>query len=60
MQSINSKQLGPYSGGSYTSRDETVKLEHISLKDLQAGMNAEKVVLGKVVCSIQDTDAVPL
>lgn len=59
VQSINPKQLGPYSGGTYTSRNETVKLEQISLKNLQTGVNREKVVLGKVVCSIQDGDAVP-
>ncbi|PSN54645.1 Tetratricopeptide repeat protein 5 [Blattella germanica] len=59
VQSINAKQLGPYTGGSYTSGKDTVKLEQVSLKQLQTGVNPEKVVLGKVVCSIQDDDAVP-
>ncbi|KAJ9577774.1 hypothetical protein L9F63_005656 [Diploptera punctata] len=59
IESINSKQLGPYSGGSYSSGNETVRLEPVCLKDLQAGVNHEKVVVGKVVCSIQDSDAVP-
>ncbi|XP_069686629.1 tetratricopeptide repeat protein 5-like [Periplaneta americana] len=59
VQSIDFKQLGPYSGGSYTARNETIKLEHVPLKNLQPGINLEKVILGKVVCSVHDDDAVP-
>jgi hypothetical protein len=60
LQSIEPKQLGPYGGGCYTARNETVKLELIVLKKLHLGINLEKVVLGKVVCSVHDDDAVPL
>uniref|UniRef100_A0A1Y1M5P0 Tetratricopeptide repeat protein 5 OB fold domain-containing protein n=1 Tax=Photinus pyralis TaxID=7054 RepID=A0A1Y1M5P0_PHOPY len=60
-QSIDAKQLGPYGGGSYTSLSgrTTVKLEHIEFEDLQEGLNEEKVILGKVVCSVYNEDGVP-
>ncbi|EFA01806.1 tetratricopeptide repeat protein 5 [Tribolium castaneum] len=60
LQSIDSKQLGPYAGGSYTSSaNQTVKLDEIPLGGLKPGLNEEKVVLGKVVCSVQNEDSVP-
>ncbi|KAF2901649.1 hypothetical protein ILUMI_04537 [Ignelater luminosus] len=60
LQSISSKQLGPYGGGSYTSpTGQTVKLEEVLLNDLKPGLNEEKVVLGKVVCSVYNEDGVP-
>nr|XP_022911310.1 tetratricopeptide repeat protein 5-like [Onthophagus taurus] len=62
LQSINeSKQLGPFSGGSYTSTvtGATVKLNEVKLNDLQPGLNEEKVILGKVVCSVHNEDTVP-
>lgn len=37
-----------------------MKLDLTQLKDLTAGVNVEKVILGKVVCWIQDPDCVPL
>lgn len=52
--------MGPYKNGSYASGDKSIKLELVSLKDLKQGLNIEKVVFGKVVCWIQNTDAVPL
>jgi hypothetical protein len=60
LQSIESKQLGPYEGGCYTANNKTVKLESVALKKLQLGINLEKVVLGKVVCSVHNDDVVPL
>ena len=60
LQSIESKQLGPYEGGCYTANNKTVKLEPVALKKLQLGINLEKVVLGKVVCSVHNDDVVPL
>jgi hypothetical protein len=60
LQSIHPKQLGPYGGGSYTVKNETVKLEPVVLKTLGLGINIEKVVFGKVVCSVHNDDAVPL
>ncbi|XP_058789321.1 tetratricopeptide repeat protein 5-like [Phymastichus coffea] len=59
IQSLNQKHLGPYKGGSYTSGDKCVKLELVHLNDLVPGINLEKVVFGKVVCWIQDSDSVP-
>ncbi|GFG36093.1 hypothetical protein Cfor_03666 [Coptotermes formosanus] len=59
VQSIESKQLGPYEGGCYTAKNKTVTLEPVALKKLQLGINLEKVVLGKVVCSVHDDDVVP-
>jgi hypothetical protein len=60
LQSIEPKQLGPYGGGCYTAKNETVKLEPVVLKKLHLGLNTEKVVYGKVVCSVHDDDGVPL
>jgi hypothetical protein len=60
LQSIHPKQLGPYGGGCYTVRNETVKLEPVVLKNLHLGINLEKLVLGKVVCSVHNDDPVPL
>lgn len=61
VKSIDLKQLGPYSGGSYTSSTgQTVKLDFADLKSLKPGVNEEKVVLGKVVCSVHNEDTVPL
>ncbi|CAH1106333.1 unnamed protein product [Psylliodes chrysocephalus] len=60
LQSIDSKQLGPYGGGSYTSPvGLKVKLVETKLKDLKPGINEEMVVLGKVVCSVRNEDTVP-
>ncbi|XP_023311567.1 tetratricopeptide repeat protein 5-like [Anoplophora glabripennis] len=60
LQSIDSKQLGPYSGGSYTSSNgEAVKLIETKLSDLKPGINEERVILGKVVCSVRNEDTVP-
>lgn len=61
FQSIDSRQLGPYAGGSYTSTTgQTAKLVQTSLADLKPGLNQEKVILGKVVCSVMNDDTVPL
>lgn len=60
LQSIDSKQLGPYKGGSYKSpNDIKVKLIDTKLKELKNGINNEVVVLGKVVCSVRNEDIVP-
>ncbi|XP_025836601.1 tetratricopeptide repeat protein 5-like isoform X2 [Agrilus planipennis] len=60
VQSIDNKQLGPYSGGKYTSSGgQAVKLDEVLLSNLSVGLNEEKVMLGKVVCSIYNEDKVP-
>ncbi|KAK4886780.1 hypothetical protein RN001_003051 [Aquatica leii] len=60
-QSIDLKQLGPYGGGSYISPNgqATVKLDHSTFEELKHGINEEKVILGKVVCSVYNEDGVP-
>ncbi|KAK3579170.1 hypothetical protein CHS0354_022707 [Potamilus streckersoni] len=60
VQSPRESDLGPYKGGSYTSHSgKTVKLERCTLSRLKTELNAEKVVVGRVVCSIPSDDPVP-
>lgn len=55
------KNLGPYKGGKYKAKNgQEIKLVHSNFNELKEGLNEEKVVLGVVVCSIQDEDNVPL
>ena len=61
MESIKDSELGPYSGGNYTSpHGKTISLQHVPFDQLQLEVNPEKVVVGKVVCSINHDDPVPL
>lgn len=61
MTSLTEADLGPYAGGSYTGQNkETVKLLPCTLSDLVEGSNPEKVVVGKVVCSISLDEPIPL
>ncbi|XP_017768479.1 PREDICTED: tetratricopeptide repeat protein 5-like [Nicrophorus vespilloides] len=60
LQSVNSKLLGPYSGGSYsTPNGQSVTLQEVTVNELIGGFNEEKVVLGKVVCSVYNEETVP-
>lgn len=60
LQSIDSKQLGPYGGGCYTSSSgEKAKLTEVLYSSLKPGLNEEKVILGKVICSVRNEDTVP-
>lgn len=54
--------LGPYSVGSLHNfgRSKEVALELVRLDALKEGSNEGKVVLGKVVGSIHNDNAVPL
>lgn len=55
------KHLGPYQGGKYKAKNgQEIKLVQVSFNQMKEGLNEEKVVLGVVVCSIQDEDNVPL
>ncbi len=81
VDSLSSKSLGPYGGGSYTgpsrmsaaaaatdsasgssssSSSSTVRLEEVPFSGLKEGLNAEKVTLGRVICSVHSEDQVPL
>lgn len=60
-QSPRDSALGPYAGGGYTSSSgKSIKLLRCSFKDLEDGVNTEKVVLGKVACTVPTEDLVPL
>ncbi|XP_050297968.1 tetratricopeptide repeat protein 5-like [Anthonomus grandis grandis] len=60
LQSIDVKHLGPYGGGSYTSSTgATIKLTGITYDSLKPGLNENKVILGKVICSVRNEDNVP-
>jgi tetratricopeptide (TPR) repeat protein len=56
VNSIDDKtNLGPYSSGTYTAPNgKTARLEAVLLNQLQPGANPEKVILGKVVCSVNE------
>ena len=61
VESVDSKRLGPYAGGQFsTSSGKTAKLTEIKFSQMAAGLNEEKVILGKVICSLQSLDGVPL
>jgi len=60
LETLNNKCLGPYGGGSYMSpKGALVNLTQIPFKDLMDGMNTERVVMGRVVCSVFSEDSVP-
>lgn len=57
-----SSDLGPYAtdGSFKTSAGAPVTLEPIAIDQLKPGINSEKVVTGKVVCSFNVEEAVSL
>lgn len=61
LQSLRDSDLGPYSGGKYTSpKGKSIDLVRCKFCDLQLQVNEEKVIMGKVVCTIQSNEPVPL
>lgn len=61
VQSIKDSDLGPYAGGTYTSPSQkTINLTKCNFGDLSADINSEKVIVGKVVCSLATDEPVPL
>lgn len=58
----SAKGLGPYGGGSYAgpSGGAAVRLEEAAFGDLAEGLNAGKVALGRVICSVHSDETVPL
>lgn len=61
MNSLKESDLGPYSGGKYTSNSgQTINLEHVTLNSLKVGFNANKVISGKVVGIVAYDEPVPL
>ncbi|KYN39802.1 Tetratricopeptide repeat protein 5 [Trachymyrmex septentrionalis] len=59
IRALDVKHLGPYKDGAYTYGGKSIKLDLIPLQELTLGLNMEKVVFGKVICWIQDSDCVP-
>jgi len=61
MDSLSESHLGPYGGGNFKhpTKGTSVNLATIGFSALEPGLNSEKVVLGKVICSVHNTDTVP-
>ncbi|XP_076109796.1 tetratricopeptide repeat protein 5-like [Mytilus galloprovincialis] len=60
VQTIKDVDLGPYAGGKYTGPSgKTINLVQCKFCDLKPQLNAEKVILGKVVCTVQSYEPVP-
>ena len=61
LNSLSDRDLGPYGKGMYTSpRGTTIDLVHIPCSDLSPEVNSNKVICGKVVCSVESNSTVPL
>lgn len=61
FQSINvEKHLNPFDKLSEDKNKGDVKLCHVPLSQLKIGLNEDKVILGVVVCSVQNEELVPL
>ena len=59
-EAIKDSDLGPFSGGEYTGANhKSVKLETTPLESLIEGVNDNKVVLCKVVCSVTSSNDIP-
>ncbi|CAF0738839.1 unnamed protein product [Brachionus calyciflorus] len=58
IDEIQKSDLGPYVG-SYQTEKEKIELSQCNLKDLKPGLNTNKVLVGKVICTLQPktTDA---
>ncbi|XP_035679032.1 tetratricopeptide repeat protein 5-like [Branchiostoma floridae] len=60
LKSLSEKDLGPYGGGSFeSSTGKKVPLESTTLANLATGLNKNKLVLGKVVCSVTTEETIP-
>eukprot|EP00095_Tigriopus_kingsejongensis_P002947 maker-scaffold2090_size21136-snap-gene-0.3 protein:Tk02947 transcript:maker-scaffold2090_size21136-snap-gene-0.3-mRNA-1 annotation:"tetratricopeptide repeat protein 5-like" len=60
IEGIQSKHLGPYGGGKFLpSSGPGVELREVPFDRLQEGLNEKKVILGKVIFSLQSLDGVP-
>jgi hypothetical protein len=55
------KDLGPYGGGCYKSPrgGAAVRLAHVGFHELAAGLNEERVILGRVIFSVFTEETVP-
>jgi len=60
LDTLENKCLGPYSGGSYTSpKGNSAVINHVKFQDLVSGSNCERVILGRVICSVHSEETVP-
>lgn len=61
IESIKPSDLGPYGGGTYTSPlGKAVDLTKCKFNELKSDVNQNKVIVGKVVCTITTSQPVPL
>lgn len=61
LSTLTHRDLGPYGSGSYTSPSGvSIDLQHISVSELEPEINSNKVIVGRVVCSVDTNTTVPL
>ena len=61
IEGLKTSDLGPYGGGTYTSpKGKSVDLTRCKFSELKPEVNHNKVILGKVVCTIATNEPVPL
>ena len=61
VDSLCSSDLGPYAGGSFKgAKGVSVNLSPATIDELRVGSNEERVLSGKVVCSIQSEHSAAL
>ena len=61
LKSLGDSDLGVYGGGEYkSSKSQSVKLKACSFTELKPGLNEETVILGRVIGSVLNEEAVPL
>nr|XP_022337699.1 tetratricopeptide repeat protein 5-like isoform X2 [Crassostrea virginica] len=60
IEGLKTSDLGPYGGGTYTSpKGKSVDLTRCKFNELKPEVNHNKVILGKVVCTIATNEPVP-
>lgn len=61
VKSLVDREVAQYGSCQYINTSgKTVSLTYCKLSDLQPKVNEGKIILGKVVCSINSNDPVPL
>ncbi|XP_065343831.1 tetratricopeptide repeat protein 5-like [Cloeon dipterum] len=58
LKGLSLKHLGPYEESAEKGGEAKVTMTNVALKDLEEGLNKDKVVLGKVVSGLHSEDSV--
>ncbi|XP_059484275.1 tetratricopeptide repeat protein 5-like [Neocloeon triangulifer] len=58
LKGLSLKHLGPYEENAVSSGEGKVSFTLVALKDLEEGLNKDKVILGKVVSGLHSEDSV--